>query len=179
MAGFVLSENLILNDGTEIDATELQIRGNLIGYNTLRDPAADVDGNPTATPNYKRGVRYTGTDVFDSVRRDSEKYKYIIFKGSQAEIITAREDGFETARTTITLANTLVSINTMFSSSETRVRPAFMDGARHLHDSEYIIACLAAGFTEHPDDDTTHKFSYHLDPESPVVASIDDIRTHP
>ena len=178
MAGFTLRENLILDEGTEIDATELQIRGNLIGYNTLRDPSVDADGNPTATPNYRRGVRYTGTDVFDSVRRDANRYKYIFFKGNQAEIITTRENGFESIRVTIELTNSIISVNTMYSSTANRVRPAFMDGDRHLHDSEYIIACLGAGFTEHPDDDTSHKFDYHLDLTTPVVNSIDAMRIH-
>ena len=172
------TDNLDLTPGVVVDATEIQLRGAPVSFNVIRDPAVDDAGGAVATPNYTRGRKYGDTGLFDGVRRDAQGLKYIVFSGLKAIIIAERVNGFAVRQATIELNNLIITRNTMYSNTAARVRPAFVVDGTNLHDCEYIVACLRAGFTEHPQADTTHRFRYNLFNDRPFVTSIEAMEAH-
>ena len=156
-----MGKPLILNNGQvaelpddqNLDASNIQLRGEALGYVITRDPAG------SATAGLERYRTYSDGTV-DLVRRDTDGLVLFRFRGCNAHIVSRDADGLETRETFIP---GLELQECVYSNNGTRLIPSNMnDDNENLSMGEFIIAYLQAGFTENRQPDSTHQFSYSI-----------------
>ena len=142
-----------LPDDQNLDASNIQLRGEALGYVITRDPAG------TATAGLERYRTYSDGTI-DAVRRNAEGLVSYRFRGCDIYLVARDAEGLETSESNVNAG----SLNTQFYSNDgARVVPPIADDNEAVYPiGEYIIFCLQAGFTEHPQSDSTHAFSFSI-----------------
>ena len=151
-----------LGTGVNIEASEIELRGDSIGGSIIRDPIN------TPTVNFPRAKVYSDGTV-DSARFDEDGFRWLDIKGYSVALIIRDDDGFESSRRVwelseapLTYNGSNIRSNRLYTNNNTITIPPTSVNNRVISDGEFIKACLENGFTETRQTTSTHHLYYEM-----------------